>query len=53
MQFLHMVGMVLHQMQDLLFVFLNVEVNTAYTRNDRNEHRNDNCSHIIVFYLIS
>lgn len=38
MQFLHMVGMVLHLMQDLLFVVLNVEVNTAYTRNDRHEN---------------
>ena len=38
MHFLHMVGMVLHLMQDLLFVVLNVEVNTAYTRNDRYEN---------------
>lgn len=29
MQFLHMVGMVLHLMQDLLFVVLNVEVDAA------------------------
>lgn len=38
MQILHVVGMDLHLMQDLLFVVLNVEVNTANTRNERHEN---------------